>query len=455
MSQSAASSEPAGNLAPSAPDTRLHGRWLLVARVGWIALTLLVLTLSAMAIPRADALLQAACQPGALCVSGITPADLRQLQQHGPSPAFLAAYQIGGDVGTVLIYTALAALIFWRRSADRMALFCAYILVLFGGATYTGLFDIGLRTLSPVWYGLVGGLELLAQVSVPTFFLLFPSGRFVPRWTRWYVLLGAIYEVWYVFVNAGLSQSSAGSLVFAVLLLSLVGFQVYRYRRVSTFQERQQTKWVVFGLALALGGLALFTISATLFLPPELLNSPVAAALLPSTVGYGLLLFIPISIAIAILRSHLYDIDTLINKVLVYGLLTGILGAIYASLIIGLESLAGLIIGPSVQRPVVLVISTLAIFVLFQPVRTRLQSIIDRRFYRHKYDAEKTLAAFSATLRQEVDLAQLREQLIAVVQETMQPAQASLWLRQPEQHPIEQVYRLEPHSQLPTKPTPD
>ena len=115
------------------PKTGLYGRWLFIARAGWVALTLLILMLNAIAIPHANAWLQAVCQPGALCTSGLTPADLRQLQQLGLSPGFLAAYQIGWDVGTTLIYTALATLIFWRRSTDRMALFCAYMLVLFGG----------------------------------------------------------------------------------------------------------------------------------------------------------------------------------------------------------------------------------------------------------------------------------------------------------------------------------
>lgn len=115
-----------------------------MTRVGWVALTLLVLTLNAIAIPRAFALLQAICQPGTECISGWTPAHLRQFQQLGLSPGFLSAYQIGWDVATMLLDTALAALIFWRRCADRMALFCAYTLVLFGGATYTGLLDFGL-----------------------------------------------------------------------------------------------------------------------------------------------------------------------------------------------------------------------------------------------------------------------------------------------------------------------
>src|SRR6266851_664628 len=414
-------------------ETRLQGRWLLIARVGWVALTLLVLALNAISIPRADALLQAVCQPGALCISGLTPANLRQLQQLGLSPGFLTAYQIGWDVGTPLIYTALAALIFWRRSADRMALFCAYMLVLFGGATYTGLLDAGLRTGAPAWYWLVGGLELVAQVSVPTFFLLFPSGRFVPRWTRWSVLVFVLYEVWYVFQPSAYLGQLAGvsALVFAALILGLVGLQVYRYRRVSTFRERQQTKWVVFGLVVALGGFALFLIIGSLFLPPEVGNSPLAGLIL-TTVVNGFLLLIPISIAIAILRSRLYDIDTIIIKALVYGGLSGILGALYAGLIIGLESLAGVITRQGSQQPVVLVVSTLAIAALFQPLRKRIQQVIDRRFYRRKYDAARTLVAFSATLRNEVDLHELSEQILAVVQETMQPAHISLWLRHPE-----------------------
>jgi LytS/YehU family sensor histidine kinase len=139
------------------------------------------------------------------------------------------------------------------------------------------------------------------------------------------------------------------------------------------------------------------------------------------------LLLTPLAFGVAILRSHLWDIDNIINKALVYGLLTGILTGVYVGLVIGLQALLrGLI---SQDNSVAIVVSTLAIAALFQPVRSRIQQVIDRRFYRRKYDAAKTLAAFSTTLRQEVDLEQLREQLLAVVQQTMQPAQVSLWVR--------------------------
>jgi hypothetical protein len=149
---------------------------------------------------------------------------------------------------------------------------------------------------------------------------------------------------------------------------------------------------------------------------------------------FTVLLFIsiPLPIGIAILRYRLWDIDAIINKALVYGSLTALLAAIYAGLIIGLESVAGLFTRQATQ-PVVLVVSTLAIAALFLPVRRRLQAIIDRRFYRRKFDAEKTLAIFSAVLQSEVDMNALTGHLLAVVQETMQPTQVSLWLRPPEQ----------------------
>jgi hypothetical protein len=143
-------------------------------------------------------------------------------------------------------------------------------------------------------------------------------------------------------------------------------------------------------------------------------------------------LFIPLSFGFAMLRSRLWDIDVLINRTLVYGALTVSLAGIYVGLVIGLSALLRGII--SQDSGVAIVISTLAIYFLFQPLRRRIQRIIDQRFYRSKYDAAKTVAAFSATLRQEVDLDQLREQLLAVVQETMQPAHISLWVRSPDHH---------------------
>ena len=351
----------------------------MLARVGWIALTLLILLLSAIAIPRANALFQSICQPGTPCLSvQLTQADLHLLHQLGLSPGFLAAYQVGLDVGTLLIYSVLAALIFWQRSQDRMALFCAYCLMLTGGATYTGLLDVGLRSVAPVWFWLVGVLELLGQVSFAVFFLLFPSGRFVPRWSRWGVPLIVLNEAWYVFfVNQFVGERSVlNPLLFAAQILGLVGLQIYRYRRISTRGERQQTKWVVFGFSLAIGGFVLLLIIGTFLLSPEARNSWVLNVLVEETVSGGLLLLIPISIAIAILHSHLWDIDIIINRTLVYGTLTASIVGIYVLVVGYLGALFR-----TGGNPLISLIAAGLVAVLFQPLRELLQRGVNRLVY--------------------------------------------------------------------------
>jgi hypothetical protein len=145
------------------------------------------------------------------------------------------------------------------------------------------------------------------------------------------------------------------------------------------------------------------------------------------TCVYGLIALIPLSIGVAILRSGLYDIDLIINRTLVYGPLTAMLVALYFGGIVLLQRVFVALTGE--KSTLTVVASTLAIAALFNPLRRRIQSFIDRRFYRSKYDARKTLEAFSVKLRDETDLQTLNNDLVEVVRETMQPAHVSLWLR--------------------------
>jgi hypothetical protein len=178
--------------------------------------------------------------------------------------------------------------------------------------------------------------------------------------------------------------------------------------------EKQQIKW--FAFAALLFGLQLFTDNITeLSQPWESLKE---------TLG---LLILPLGIGIAILRYRLWDIDIIIRKTLVYGALTLTLALVYFGSVVLLQSLVTAVGGQ--QSGVVTVISTLLIAALFTPLRRRIQNDIDRRFYRKKYDAEKTLAAFRENLRQEVDLEELSARLLAIIEETMQPEHCSLWLR--------------------------
>jgi Zn-dependent protease with chaperone function len=206
---------------------------------------------------------------------------------------------------------------------------------------------------------------------------------------------------------------------------------------VSNLLQRQQTKWVAYSIAVIC---IVSVIGYGLLIFPALAEPSSLYPLVLNVVSGFLLLLIPLSFGFAMLRYQLWDIDIIINRTLVYGALTVILTAVYVGLVIGLQALLRGII--SQDSGVAIVISTLAIYWLFQPLRRRIQRIVDRRFYRSKYDAAKTVAAFSATLRQEVDLDQLREQLLAVVQETMQPSHVSLWLCPPEPSRKRQTWLL-------------
>ncbi len=268
----------------------------------------------------------------------------------------------------------------------------------------------------------------LGELGAVMFFLLFPGGRFAPRWTRWLAVAFLAFQIpGYFFANiySVLGPGNVEGLVFMGLVLGLVGSQIYRYRRVSNPRQQRQTKWVVAGSAVAI--CALFALLTPLFFLPKSLgdSSPIVLSLASTLVPLTMLL-IPLSIGVAVLRSGHFDIDVVINRALVYATLTATLVLVYVSGVVGLQRLLSPLFGESDQLAIVA--STLAIAALFNPLRRRIQTIIDRRFYRKKYDARRTLEDFSARLRDVTDLEQLNAELLSVVGATMQPEHVSLWL---------------------------
>jgi len=429
-------------------DARLRGRWILLARSTWLTLVVLTLGVFFASLPIYVAQLQTPCAPTACQYQQLMQAQGETLTRMGWSVGAYAAVTLALLLAIIGVSLGVSTLIIWRRPDDPMALLVALLLVTLGPTLVTATAPEASQWLVPD-----KGVTFLTEAFLLLVFSLFPTGRFVPRWMRWNVVVWLAVQVLPpLFHVAPVSRNTSayhlGWLAFLseIALVALV--QVYRYRRVSGPLERQQTKWVVFGLAgptlvnVLVSGLALL-------FPLAVERNPLLL-MAYNEVGFVLGLAVPLAFGVAILRYRLWDIDTLINTALVYGLLTGLLAALYAGLILGLQSLAGLLTGQAAQ-PLVLVVSTLVIAALVQPLRRRLQALIDRRFYRQKYDAAKTLAAFSATLRQEVDLEQIRELLIVVVHQTMQPAHVSLWLRPPERRSTEQIHRMEPLGPPPTK----
>jgi hypothetical protein len=196
-----------------------------------------------------------------------------------------------------------------------------------------------------------------------------------------------------------------------LIILAGAGSLVTRFRHARGV-ERQQLRWV--GLAAALTGVAMLVVAVLIAVG----NVPLAgwASVLGTT-------FLPLATGAAILRYRLYDLDRIISRTLAYGLLTLLLGGGYAGVVLGLGQLLGS------NSPLVVAGATLAVAAAFQPARRRIQQAVDRRFNRRRHDAAQTIEAFSARLHQEIDLDTLTAELLAVVEETMQPAQASLWLR--------------------------
>src|SRR6266699_2431417 len=411
----------------STANTRLTGTRLIIARAVWLALVIPSLGLFVVSLPVYYQQLQRGCVDPLTCsISGALPAQV--LSSNGFPASGYAALLTIFFVLIEAIWSGVGFLIFWRRSDDWLALLAAFSLVMING---------GLALPSPVLALPYSFVSFLGSASITVFFLLFPNGRLVPRWMGLILLLAIIYA----FLNNLPSKGSPFDanwpawlyvLVILVLFVAIIYSQIYRYRRVSTPVQRQQTKWVVFGATAAIG-VAIGILALSPLFPSSAYSNSLGAAILFIIIWPVAFLLMPLSIGFSILRFRLYDIDLIIHRTLVYSTLTVVLAVIYEVSVFTLQSFTS---GLTLKRgnQLAIVASTFLIGGLFKPLYDRTRALIDRRFYRRKYDAARTLAAFSATIRDEVDLNQLCAKLTAVVEETMQPAHVSVWLGPPKRY---------------------
>jgi hypothetical protein len=314
-------------------------------------------------------------------------------------------------------------------------------------------FVVGMATINNwLWVPAVGLLGTFA-------FLLFPNGRLPSRrwrplaWLCGFVILlvsimvaatpgpleglGGVRNPLGVLVFPGMETSPYVLVpVFLLCMLASVLSLVLRYR-YSRGEERQQIKWIAFG-ASVVGFLYLSAMIGSIVYPQDTWFAPGSPLWLLVLEYAALLSFpvIPTAIGFAVLRYRLYDIDVVINRALVYGSLTATLVLIYFGGVATIQTLFRTLTGQEQQPQLAVVVSTLAIAALFNPLHRRIQSFIDRRFYRRKYDAAKTLEVFAARLRDEIDLEALGSDLVSAVGETMQPEHVTLWLKPADDPPL-------------------
>jgi hypothetical protein len=279
------------------------------------------------------------------------------------------------------------------------------------------------QALTGAWRAVGEVLNNLGGICFLLLVLLFPSGRFVPRWLWAPAVVGfsLIFTVGHRLPNAVVLPA------VLVWVLSLIGGQIYRYRRASSPVQRQQTKWAVTGIALAIVVNQLFWQPAGWIPALDRKDSLYTLLVYPDFVL--LMSILAACFGVAIVRYRLYDIDIIIRRTLIYGTLSAILAGIYAVVVIVAQTVGQRLTGQTTPPPWLIVMTTLLIAGLFNPLRRRVQVVIDRRFFRSKYDATRTIETFAATLRSELDLEGLNAHLVEVVQATVQPTQTTLWVR--------------------------
>src|SRR5574341_703818 len=331
--------------------TRLRGGRLGAARVVWIGVALLAVGMFVAAVPVAFKAFQTTCLPESCPPGGValTPDEASGLEQLGISVSFSAWYFTIMMVSVGAVYFCLGALIFWRRSDDLMALFLSLMLVTIG-AVFAPTID-PLAAEQPILHWPLALVQTIGFGSLATFLYVFPNGRFVPGWTRWLALATWLMVAVFAASASVFTVFPRFIVIFLVSLAASVAAQTYRYRRVSTPSERQQTKWVL-----------LFA------------NLPV--------------MLLALGITFSLLRYRLWDIDFIINRSLVYGLMTVLLGGVFVGGFFGLRALLDLLLNRDMTAASA-TLSAAAIALLFLPTRKRLRALVDRRLYDIKVDYRK------------------------------------------------------------------
>jgi signal transduction histidine kinase len=326
----------------------------------------------------------------------LSPHDLQALERLGISFDLYVAYNLALAITLMLSYSVVGIIIFWQKRRDGLALFLSLALITWGAV---GLFADQLVALQPAWKAAITLVSFTSTASTLVFVYVFPHGRFAPRSLSWLVVVWIALEVTYSFFpDSPLSQRTWPLWLSTSIWIGswVIGFlsQVYRYVRVSTQIERQQTKWVVFGLTASFGLLLVGGMLQALLQPSNAAGEPqLLSRLAEQFLGVLALVLPPICIGIAILRYRLWDIDLIINRTLVYSILTTSVIGLYVLIVVGLGALF------QVQGNLLLsLLATGLIAVVFQPLRQHLQQAVNRLIYGERDEPYKVISQLGSRL---------------------------------------------------------
>lgn len=388
----------------------LRGRSLVLARAGWVALVALNLSIFTVAIPALYA------QRG-----NMTEPVRAELAQLGVSEGLYAAYFTALLVVFGMGCFAVASVIAYRRSDEPMALFVSVFLVLLGAVNAPNL--QALVAAHPAWSALLKFSWAILWAAMLLFVFIFPDGRFVPRWTKALVgllIVGTVIAVLFGEDSVAEPPDALGLILISALLAGTAS-QIYRYRRVSTVVQRQQTKWVVFGIASAImiqvAGILVEPLFARTGLSALIYDVADTTVI---TVAYFL---IPLSIGVAILRYRLFDIDLIINRALVYGMLTAVIAGLYVLTVGG--------IGTLLQARGNLFISLLGaglVAVLSQPLRERLQRGVNGLMYGERDDPYAVISRLGERLEKTLAPEAVLPAIVKTVREALRLPYAAIVL---------------------------
>lgn len=417
-------------------DPWLRGRWLQLGRIGWLVFAGSAGAMVIAGIPLTFVLFQTVCVAAPCPDRQLTVEAVQVLHASGLSVGTYAVFSTMLGIAFAVVDFAIAALLVWRRPNDRMALFTAFILVALGASNSN--VPNALAATDPVWRLPSLIILYVQRAGLVPVLCLFPDGRFIPRWTRWIALVMAVVLAGQLFFpGSALDLTTWPTVMGGSLLMgsfvTILAAQIYRYRRVSTPAQCQQTKWVLYGIGVQT--LVACSIAAPLLRDPSAGDPGTLYFLVSRVVWVCATLLTQLLIGLAILRARLWDIDVVINRTLVYGALSASIVGMYVFTVSALGILFVRMV-PAGGSSFLALIATGLVAVLFQPLRDRIQRAVNRLMYGERDTPYAVVSRLARRLEETLVPTAVFPTIVQTVQEALKLPYAAIALKQDDAFPL-------------------